>query len=110
MKTFLSFFSMLSLIACSVTGFCNEVSDTQKGDEPTSSEVKSLQLMSSSELSELTSNWVADFGKTKRDLKIAFSQIDDRAGLNRESSIFLIPINRQWLKTSLRGKWSSSTM
>ena len=89
MKTFLLFFSLSSLIICSMTGFCNEVSDTQTGDEPTSGEVKSLQLVSSPELSELTLNWVADFGKTKPDLKIAFSQIDDGAAIEPETLYFL---------------------
>ena len=79
MKTFLSFFFLSLLITCNLSGFGTMINASQ-ADSPTSLvDEDVLQIVSSSDLSELTFHWVTEFNKLHPELKITTSLKGDNS-------------------------------
>lgn len=94
MKTFLSSFFLVSLITYCLSGFGNMINDSQAGNSTFPSEENALQIMSSPELTELTSNWVDGFNKLHPDLKITTGLMEDNS-LVEPGNIYLLTSNQQ---------------
>jgi len=101
MKTFLSSFFLASLIAYCFSGFGKMINDSEAGSSTLQSEENVLQILSSPELAELTSNWVAGYHQLHPELKITTGLMDDNTAVE-PGSIYLLTPNQQAIVTSER--------
>jgi len=72
-KLFTLFF-MLSFLLFGNIGFCDETNDNNQGVQTTSAEIQTLQVVSSSELFDLTSNWLNGFINLHPEQKVGLSR------------------------------------
>ena len=94
MKTFLTSIFLLSFIIYNISGFGNVISDELSGNPTTQSATNTLQVLSSAELFDLTSNWVAGFNKLHPELEITTGLMGDNTSLE-PGSIYLLTSNQQ---------------
>ncbi|MGQ7868119.1 hypothetical protein [Sunxiuqinia sp. sy24] len=81
MKTILSAFFTVSFLLYSMAGIGRVVDDNQTGDQP---EKTNLQIVSSPELLDLTSNWVANFENQHPQQKITISTLTEGTAFAEE--------------------------
>lgn len=94
MKTFLSTFFLVLLISYCLSVFGNVINDPQAGSSTLPSTENALQIVSSPELIELTSNWVAGFNKLHPEFKISTGLMEDNSSIE-PGSIYLLTSNQQ---------------
>lgn len=100
MKTFLATFFTLSLLLQSIAGVGFVVSDQQAGEK---TEATSLQLVSSPELLNLTSDWVANFKSQHPDKDITIRTMTSETALT-EDHIYLTTLQPQVIPDEISWK------
>jgi glycine cleavage system H lipoate-binding protein len=96
MKTkFITLF-LLSFLFCSTDGFCVEGNDNSKGEQLSSTAVQTLQIVSSPELNDLATTWLAGFGVLHPNQKIILSSQTEVTPL-KEGNLYLLSTDNQKL-------------
>jgi len=96
MKTKYLILFMLSFLFSSLIGFCNEENDDQKSDQTAPVTVQPLQIVSSPELNDLATTWLAGFGNQFPEQKINLSCQAEVSPL-KEGNLYLLSDNDQTL-------------
>ena len=101
MKTLISAFFVLSFLLFNTAGFCVE-NDIQKGDNPATGQ-QTLQIVSSPELSDLATNWVAGYSNLHPGQKIELS-FQTEATTLEEGNLYLLTNNHS-IFTNQENAW-----
>lgn len=91
MKTLISAFFMLSFLLFNTAGFCVE-NENQKGGQLASTEGQTLQIVSSPEIYDLATNWVAGYGNLHPGQKIDLRLQSEETALE-EGNLYLLTNN-----------------
>ena len=93
MKTKFFILFMFSFLLCSNIGFCNEKNDNKNGEQLASAASQTLQIVSSPELNDLATSWLAGFGFLHPEQKIVLSSQTEVIPL-KEGNLYLVANNQ----------------
>jgi len=94
MKTKFFILFMLSFLFCCKVGFCDEKNEDKKGEQLVTTTAQTLQIVSSPELNDLATNWLAGFWILHPEQKITLSLQDEVTSL-KEGNLYLLTNNNQ---------------
>lgn len=90
------FLTMLSFLFCNNVLIGSEKNDSQKGEQPASTEMQTLQIVTSPDLVELTTEWLAGYGNLYPEQKIVLSTQSGTSTLE-EGNLYLFSSNNPGL-------------
>lgn len=97
MKTYLSFLILVSIFSFSNNGWCNQGVDNNTGKQ---NNTAGVQIFTSPELVELTSQWVSEFGKSNPEAKMYVIETSDKLQLENENLYLVSDFGKNELKGS----------
>jgi len=104
MKTFSFFFIVLFLLFFGNKGPCYANADGHTGSPNNTLAVNTLNILSSPDLNNLTTNWAAEFGKKKPNLKITIKDLSENQAIDANSLSFISDQNQELINDEAKWK------
>lgn len=95
MKTRFIILFMISFLICCNVGFCNEKNENKNGELLAKAATQTLQIVSSPELNDLATSWLAGYGLLHPEQEIVLSCQSEVTPL-KEGNLYLLSNNQAW--------------